>query len=106
MRRRFAHPSRRVSLVRWLVLAVVVAIAIAYVQPIRAYMDASEDVAERKAEVAALKRKQAELTRRLELAQTDEFLMREARRSLGLVRPGERLFIVTGLPKDEEAQLP
>ena len=37
---------------------------------------------------------------RLELAGTDDFIVREARR-LGFVRPGERLFIVNGVGVDE-----
>jgi cell division protein FtsB len=73
----------------------VLAIAIAYVQPIRAYFDAKDDVAERRAERSALLREQAELRHELALTETDPFLEREARR-LGLVRPGEQLFIVKG----------
>jgi hypothetical protein len=36
------------------------------------------------------------LRHRLELVETDDFLAREARR-IGLVRPGEHLYIVRGL---------
>jgi cell division protein FtsB len=93
-------------MLRWLGIAVVLAIAIAYVQPIRAYLEARGDVAERRIERDALLRRQAVLERQLELASTDEFLVREARRSLGLVRPGERLFIVSGLEEQGAADLP
>ncbi|HEX2505743.1 MAG TPA: septum formation initiator family protein, partial [Gaiellaceae bacterium] len=61
-------------------------------------------VAERKAEVAELEREQAELERRLAMSGTDEFVEQEARR-LGLVRPGERLFIVKGLETAETPRL-
>ncbi len=71
-------------------------IAFAYVQPLRAYREARSDVAERKAEVAALERERRILDDRLAVARTDDFIVREARR-LTLVRPGERLFIVTGM---------
>ena len=53
-------------------------------------------MAKREAEVRALEREREALTARLAVARTDAFAEREARK-LGLVRPGERLFIVTGL---------
>jgi hypothetical protein len=82
----------------------VCAIAIAYVQPIRAYMDARTDVAERRAEKRALLRRQAALEHRLELAGGEAFVEREARR-LGLVRPGERLFVVKGVERWKRAHV-
>jgi hypothetical protein len=91
---RRSFPHRRVHLLRWLGFAVVLAIAIAYVQPIRAYLSAKDDVATRKVERSTLLREQVTLHRELELTETDSFLEREARK-LGLVRPGERLFIVS-----------
>lgn len=72
------------------------AVAAAYVQPLRAYRDAQDDVAVRKAEVARLAAANSTLEEGIEEAATSEFVEREARR-LGLVRPGERLFIVTGV---------
>jgi len=74
---------------------VLAAIALAYVQPLRAYLDARSEVKKSEAAVAALERTNRSLERRVEFAGTDEFVAREARR-LGLVRPGERLFIVQG----------
>ena len=68
-------------------------ILLSYVPPLRAYRDARQEVESRRAEVAALKRKRRELAHRLAYARTDAFIEREARK-LGLVRPGERLFIV------------
>ena len=78
------------------------AIAFAYVQPIRAYMDAKDDIEAHRAQRAALLRKQAALRHRLELVETDAFVEREARR-IGLVRPGERLYIVKGVEKWKRA---
>jgi cell division protein FtsB len=92
-RRRPESRPRSVALWRWLGLAVVLAIAIAYVQPIRAYLGAKEDVAARQVQKAALLRRQGELRHRLAQTDTQAFLEREARR-LGLVRPGEQLFII------------
>jgi cell division protein FtsB len=96
MPRRASKRSRTSRALRLLGAAALVAIALAYVSPLRAYLDARSVVAARKAEVAELEREQAKLERRLAASGTDEFVEREARR-LGLVRPGERLFIVKGL---------
>ena len=95
MASRRRKPSRSSLALRWLALVVLAGIAFAYVQPLRAYRDAQADVSERQAEVRALEREQHELSERLAVARTDEFVVREARK-LGLVRPGERLFIVSG----------
>ncbi len=91
---RRARPSRSTLALRWLAVAVLAAIAIAYVQPLRAWHSARQDVARRQAEVAPLEREAELLATRLAVARTDEFVVREARK-LGLVRPGERLFIVS-----------
>ena len=71
------------------------AIAFAYVHPLRAYFSARNEVADRQADVAALERTQKELEVRISVARTSAFVEREARK-LGLVRHGERLYIVNG----------
>jgi cell division protein FtsB len=76
-------------------VVVLAAIAAAYVHPIRSYSDARGEVDRRKTEIAALEREQERLEARIEVAETDDFVAREARK-LGLVHPGERLFIVNG----------
>ena len=68
-------------------------IALSYIPPLRAYAQARADVAERKAEVVELEERNRELELRVAYAKTAAFVEREARK-LGLVRPGERLFIV------------
>jgi hypothetical protein len=88
--------SRSARALRILALAVIAAVAVAYVQPLRAYRHAEDAVGLRKAEIQRLERANAALERRLSVAGTDEFIVREARK-LGLVRPGERLFIVKGV---------
>ena len=99
------RPSRSRLVLRWLGLAVVLVIALGYVQPLRAYLDAREQVQTRSADIAQLERERDTLERRLEFTDTDAFIEREARR-LGLVRPGERLFIVKGLERVKKAQIP
>jgi cell division protein FtsB len=96
-RRRASSRSarRRRSLTRrWLAVGVLAAIALAYVHPVRSYLDSREKVAERRAEIARLESEHAGLERKIEVAETPVFVEREARK-LGFVRPGERLFIVT-----------
>jgi cell division protein FtsB len=98
-RRPAARRARRRSLaLRWLAVVGLAAIAAGYVHPVRAYLDARENVAHRKAEITALERQQASLERRIDSTRSSAFVEREARK-LGLVRPGERLFIVTGVGK-------
>jgi len=94
--KRSRRPSRSARALRWIGLAVLLAVAISYVQPLRAYRDATADVAERRAEVDRIARANAALEDRIDEAATPEFVEREARK-LGLVQPGERLFIVTGI---------
>lgn len=96
MARKRRRPSRSSVALRWLAVVALAAIAVAYVHPIRSYMDARGQVERRKADIAALEREQERLERRIDVAETDEFVEREARK-LGLVRPGEKLFIVNGV---------
>lgn len=81
---------------RWLGAAVIAAIAVAYVQPVRSYYRAKDDLARTQEQRALLLHQQAALRHRLELVETDEFVAREARK-IGLVRPGEHLYVVRGL---------
>jgi cell division protein FtsB len=85
-------------MLRWLGALVLVVIAVAYVQPLRAYQSARADVERRQAAVDALEREHRALESRLAVARTDAFVERQARK-LGLVRPGETLFIVNGPPR-------
>jgi cell division protein FtsB len=89
------RPSHSSLALRWLGVVVLAAIAFAYVHPLRAYFSARDEVSGRQAEVAALERTQKELETRIAVARTTAFVEREARK-LGLVRPGERLYIVNG----------
>ena len=98
------RPSLSRLALRWLGLAVVLVIALGYVQPLRAYLEARDEVAVRRGDIAVLEGERQRLERRLEFTGTDAFIEREARR-LGLVRPGERLFIVKGVESAKKAQI-
>jgi cell division protein FtsB len=64
-----------------------------YYRPVHAYVETRHSLAERTAEVRTLAATKRTLEQRLVLTQSDATLVRAARQ-LGLVRPGERLFIV------------
>ena len=72
------------------------AVAVGYVQPLRAYRDASANVAAKNAEVEQIAEANVRLEQSIGETETPEFVEREARK-LGLVKPGERLYIVTGI---------
>jgi cell division protein FtsB len=77
----------------------VVALAIfgfLYYRPARSYFDTQHALAERRAEVRGLEAQKRLFERRLASTTSPAALELEARR-LGLVKPGERLFIVQGI---------
>ncbi len=93
---RLRRPSRRT--LRMLLLAgALVLLCFLYQAPLRAYLETRERVGERSAEVRALRIERRSLQRRLAFQTSDEALVAEARR-LGYVKPGERLYIVKGIP--------
>jgi cell division protein FtsB len=87
---------RSARALRLLALGVVVLAGFLYYQPLASYLERREALARRSDEVAALRARKSELERRLEASKSPEALAREARR-LGLVKEGERLFIVKGV---------
>jgi cell division protein FtsB len=72
-------------------------LALLYYRPLTTYLETRDALARRTAEVEALERREAALERELAEASSEAALLREARR-LGYVRPGERLYIVKGIP--------
>lgn len=92
-RRASKRPSKSALALRWIGIAILLVVAVGYVQPLRAYREAEEDVAARRAQVERLEQRNTRLEEHLEEAGTNEFIERSARR-LGLVKPGERLFHV------------
>ena len=83
-------------LLRWLAVAGIALVVFLYYRPLRTYLRARDALASRSAEVHALAAEKLALERRLALSEGGAALVREARR-LGLVKPGERLFIVRGI---------
>jgi cell division protein FtsB len=89
--------ARSGHLLRWLAAGALLLIALLYYKPVQTYVETRHALAGRAAEVASLRRERAALRRRVTVSTGEEALAREARR-LGFVKPGERLFIVKGIP--------
>jgi cell division protein FtsB len=96
-RRRRRGPRWRSPRVLIAVVAVVV-VAVLYYKPARTYLHTRDTVAARAAEVQKLRHQHAKLERLVVASTSDAELAREARR-LGLVKPGEQLFIVRGIKR-------
>jgi cell division protein FtsB len=94
--KRSRKPPRSRFVLRWLAVGAIVLIGLLYARPLRSYVETKRDLARRAAEVRALQADRRALQHRLAESSTAENLIRQARR-LGLVRPGERLFIVKGI---------
>jgi cell division protein FtsB len=91
-----SRPSRRRPRARWFALAAIGLIGLLYYNPIRSYLSTRAELQGRSAEVRKLRAQKTILERRVAQVGRGEELLRQARR-LGLVRPGERLFIVKGI---------
>lgn len=86
---------RRLRLL-WAVAIVGIAVYL-YYRPIASYLETKNDLAASRAEVETLRLVRAELELRLVNAASVGSLEREARR-INYVKPGERLFVVKGIP--------
>jgi cell division protein FtsB len=96
--RKKKRPPKSRLLLRWLGVAALCFVAFLYFKPARTYLSTRHTLDGRKAEVQALRNQQVHLKRLVAASASDVALAREARR-MGLVRPGERLFIVTGIAR-------
>jgi cell division protein FtsB len=81
---------------RLLALGALVLVAFLYWKPIHTYLRTKRTLETRHAQVHALATEKAKLQKKIALAATGPELIRQAR-NLGLVRPGEKLFIVRGV---------
>ena len=81
---------------RLLAIGALLLVAFLYWRPMHSYLRTKHDLQARRAQVHALQVEKARLERRIALAGTGPQLVRQAR-LLGLVKPGERLFMVRGV---------
>jgi cell division protein FtsB len=84
---------------RVVLLVVLLGLVLLYVGPAASYWDTTQQAQQRRAEVAALKRENDRLRARRQELRSAGALEREARK-LGMVKPGERPYVVENLPKD------
>ena len=71
-------PKRSSILLRWLAIAAIVLVALLYARPLRSYLGTKHDLAQKAADVQALKAENREFRDRLATANTTEALQREA----------------------------
>jgi len=79
-------------------LGVLGLILLLYVGPIHSYWTTWRDAHAKRADLHRLQREHARLLARRRALREPASLMREARR-LGMVRPGERAFVIQDLPQ-------
>ncbi len=97
-KRRSRRPPRSRLLLRWLGVGVLCLVGFLYYRPAQTYFQKRHALATRTEEVQRLRAQKARLQRLVAASTSDAALAREARR-LGLVKPGEQLFIVKGIAK-------
>jgi cell division protein FtsB len=88
---------RSIALRRWFAVGALVLIGLLYYRPLKAYVDAHAQLAQREQAVLKLKEQRTRLKQQLGSSNSVATLAREARARLGYVRPGEHLFIVKGI---------
>ncbi len=86
----------------WAVGVVAIAVYL-YYRPIASYVETKNDLAAQRAEVESLRLVRGELELRLVSSTSVGSLEREARR-INYVKPGERLFVVKGIPAWRKAR--
>lgn len=79
-------------------MAAVLVVAYLYYRPLSTWLQTRSALARRTEQVEVLKAQKAVLERRVAQSTSLVELQRQGRR-IGLVRPGERLFIVKGIPQ-------
>jgi cell division protein FtsB len=96
------RPRRAVIVRRWLGVGALCLIGLLYYRPLHTYVDTRQLLVDRSHEVASLRGERRRLERKLADSTSEAALVRAARQ-LGLVKPGERLFIVKGVEAWKDA---
>ena len=93
-RRERRRPSMRLALL----LVVLVGLLFAFVYPTRTFLDQRNDTNKARAQLEVLQSENARLARESKLLSTDSEIERLAREKYGLVKPGERPFVILPAP--------
>ena len=88
---------------RWLGVGALCLVGLLYYRPLPTSVPTRHTLVARSGQVQRLRAETRQLAQTLADTASDSALVREARR-LGLVKPGERLFIVKGIPAWKHAQ--
>ena len=83
---------------RWALIGVLAFIVYLYIGPAATWVSTYREAGRKRAEVAALKAENRRLRERRRELRDPEALEREARR-LGMVRAGEKSYVIEGLPR-------
>jgi cell division protein FtsB len=83
---------------RWALLGVLALVLYLYIGPATTWISTWKEAREKRAEVAELRTENERLRERRDALKRRSSLEREARR-LGMVKAGERMYVVDGLPK-------
>jgi cell division protein FtsB len=84
---------------RWALIAVFAFVIYLYVGPAATWISTYHEAKKKRAEVAALKSENQRLRERRRELRDPASLEREARR-LGMVKAGEKSYVIQGLPKE------
>jgi cell division protein FtsB len=84
---------------RWALIAVFAFVIYLYVGPAATWISTYHEAKKKRAEVAALKTENQRLRERRRELRDPASLEREARR-LGMVKAGEKSYVIEGLPKE------
>jgi cell division protein FtsB len=85
---------------RWALLFVLALLLYLYIGPARTWVSTWSEARQKRAEVATLRAENDRLKARRDDLRRESALEREARR-LGMVKAGERAYIIEGLPKPQ-----
>lgn len=100
-RRAAARPGsglRWDRITRWVLLGLIGVLLLLYVAPVRSYLQTRDRAAQQAAGLKDLREENATLRARRAALRRPGAIELEARKA-GMVKPGERAFVVTGLPK-------
>lgn len=86
-------------LTRWALLGLVAVLLLLYVAPVRSYLSSTDRAAVEQTKLQKLKAEHTELKRQRDALQGPQAIEAEARRT-GMVKPGEKPFVVSGLPSE------
>jgi cell division protein FtsB len=82
------------------IAGILTAVLIGYVGPVQAYIDQRSELAHQQATLAELEAKRDRLKKQTKASERPDVLEAKAR-DLGLIKPGERAYVIRGLPDEK-----